>query len=402
MYITLENDLKHLSSLIDEVNLKINSQKEKEGKYKAILEQEIQYGFIIDSHSNQKEYMKLLRDLAIQHQITKSVNEYQRNLLSVLYEHTAYLTQYRPTQESVPIVHEVNDISDRIVLKAIFSGKKIPFIELKKILEKNITNMELLIDQTDRQIFEDILVNTIGQKIRYRIQASNRWVEKMQRYMKEMNISSGLSLDLRWKSREANSQDELDTGKLVKLLEMDYHVLKESDRKKISNHFRSKIEYTRKRSSDESTTASFHQLIRDVMDYRQWFDFTIYMKKPNENKKELTNRLFYALSGGEKAVSMYVPLFSSVAAKFDSANEDAPLLIALDEAFAGVDENNNDNMFALIEKFAFDYIMTSQVLWGDYPSCKALAIYELYRPNNAPYITTIAYSWNGHVRKVKI
>lgn len=37
-------------------------------------------------------------------------------------------------------------------------------------------------------------------------------------------------------------------------------------------------------------------------------------------------------------MAMYVPLFSAVAAKFESAREDAPLLIALDEAFAGVDE----------------------------------------------------------------
>lgn len=57
-------------------------------------------------------------------------------------------------------------------------------------------------------------------------------------------------------------------------------------------------------------------------------------------------------------------------------------------------------MFALVTKFGFDYIMNSQALWGDYPSCQALAIYELIRPNNAPYVTKIAYEWNGHVRKL--
>ena len=50
-------------------------------------------------------------------------------------------------------------------------------------------------------------------------------------------------------------------------------------------------------------------------------------------------------------MAMYVPLFSAVAAKFESAREDAPLLIALDEAFAGVDEKNIYNMFDLISKF---------------------------------------------------
>ena len=260
---------------------------------------------------------------------------------------------------------------------------------------------ELLIVDEDRHIFEDILVNTISKKIRERIHASRQWVDKIQSYMNDMNTSSGLQLSLKWKSRKATDDGQLDTQKLVELLEMDYHVLKDSDCKKISNHFRSKINSARKMSQDENTTASFHQLMKDVMDYRQWFDFTLYAKKPNENRKELTSHVFYAYSGGEKALSMYVPLFSAVAAKFESARKDAPLLIALDEAFAGVDENNIDNMFALITKFGFDYIMNSQVLWGDYPSCLSLAIYELFRPNNAPFVTVIAYIWNGKNKRLK-
>ena len=147
---------------------------------------------------------------------------------------------------------------------------------------------------------------------------------------------------------------------------------------------------------------SFHQLLKDVMNYRDWFDFTIYVQKPNESKRELTKKIFGAYSGGEKAIVMLVPLFSAVTAKLESARTDAPLLIALDEAFAGVDENNIDSLFELIEKFEFDYIMNSQVLWGDYPSCKSLAIYELFRPNNAPYVATVAYHWNGHQRSVKL
>ena len=158
----------------------------------------------------------------------------------------------------------------------------------------------------------------------------------------------------------------------------------------------------RQMSRDENVTASFHQLMKDVMDYREWFDFTIFAKKPNENRKELTSHVFFSYSGGEKAISMYIPLFSAVAAKFASARKDAPLLIALDEAFAGVDEKNIDNMFKLITKFEFDYIMNSQVLWGDYPSCPSLAIYELFRPNNAPYVTVVSYIWNGFVKRLVV
>ena len=73
----------------------------------------------------------------------------------------------------------------------------------------------------------------------------------------------------------------------------------------------------------------------------------------------------------------------------------------LDEAFAGVDDKNISIMFDLIERFGFDYIMNSQVLWGDYPTVRHLAIYELFRPENAHYVTVIPYAWNGRKRRLK-
>ena len=47
-----------------------------------------------------------------------------------------------------------------------------------------------------------------------------------------MNTSSGLQLQLKWKSKKAINDEELDTQELVELLEKDYYVLKESDRQK--------------------------------------------------------------------------------------------------------------------------------------------------------------------------
>lgn len=367
-------------------------------KYHDILMQEVKYGFIFKEDDN---LFKNLKQLANKIKINKPVNEYATSLQGVFFEQASYLSQYHLTHEIDELCHEADDVTGHFIIKATYLGKKIPFIELLNILQERIESQKMLIQEEDRHIFEEILVNTIGKKIRDRIQSSRRWVDKMERYIKDMNTSSGLQLTLKWQSKKS-IDDELDIQNLVKLLEKDYRILKDSDRQKISQHFRTKIENARRLSLDENITASFHQLIREVMDYRQWFEFVLYAKKPNENRKELTNRIFFAYSGGEKAISMYVPLFSAVAAKFESARFDAPHLIALDEAFAGVDENNIDNLFALITKFDFDYIMNSQVLWGDYPSCPSLAIYELFRPNNAPFVTKIAYKWNGHERRAII
>ena len=149
-----------------------------------------------------------------------------------------------------------------------------------------------------------------------------------------------------------------------------------------------------------NNTESFYKLMKDTLDYRQWYEFRLYYSKTGEKKRELTNHIFFAFSGGEKAMSMYVPLFSAVKAKYMGAKDDAPLVIALDEAFAGVDDNNIKDMFRLVIKLDFSFIMNSQSLWGDYETVPSLAIYQLLRPENAKCVSVISYVWNGHIRKM--
>jgi len=93
---------------------------------------------------------------------------------------------------------------------------------------------------------------------------------------------------------------------------------------------------------------------------------------------------------------MYIPLFTAVYSKFDIADKkDCPRVIALDEAFAGVDEGNIRDMFRILKEMNLDYILNSQVLWGDYDTVEALAICEIIRPDNADVVTVFRYQWNG-------
>ena len=52
-------------------------------------------------------------------------------------------------------------------------------------------------------------------------------------------------------------------------------------------------------------------------------------------------------------------------------------------------------MFRLMTQFQFDFIINSQVLWGDCDTLDALAIYQLIRPENAKFVTVMTYLWNG-------
>lgn len=63
---------------------------------------------------------------------------------------------------------------------------------------------------------------------------------------------------------------------------------------------------------------------------------------------------------------MYVPLFAAISAQNQKGRETCPQLLALDEAFAGVDNQNISAMFELMRILDFDYIINSQALWGCY------------------------------------
>ena len=326
-----------------------------------------------------------------------------RSLNQVYFENRGFLTDYQIMQtelfEELDREAQKGDPSaKRLDIAARYQGVRIPFGRLLTHLAEEIAELKDLIKAGDRELFEDILANTVSRKIRGKINSSNAWVEKMNSLMGAMNTSSGLKLNLRWRSRTAETEDQLDTKELVELLKKDYRLMREDEAAKLSAHFRSKVEEARRHARDSGGMIFFYQVMKETLDYRKWFEFQLFFQKGGERVKELTNSVFGTFSGGEKAMAMYVPLFSAVVAKYQGGRPDAPRLISLDEAFAGVDNRNIRDMFRLMAEFEFDFIINSQVLWGDCDTLDALAIYQLLRPENAKFVTVMPYLWNGHAR----
>ncbi len=164
---------------------------------------------------------------------------------------------------------------------------------------------------------------------------------------------------------------------LQKLLMRDEALINAEDYEKLTTHFRSKIEHERLIAEEQGLDINYTELVKNVMDFRNWFEFKIQYKESGNSKiKELTTGRFNTFSGGERALSLYIPLFAAVAAQYKKAGESAPKIIALDEAFAGVDDSNISEMFGLLEKLDFGYIVNSQALWGCYETVPALEISE--------------------------
>lgn len=353
---------------------------------------------------------KIISEFKTDEKGLKLRDEYTGSLHNRFRENMQFLAEYNLRIDSI---FEKSDIAveeamtkilaqrKRLDLVAKVQGRDVDFYTMAVFVEQSIEENEKLLKESDRQLFEDILANTVGKKIRAKIYHSEQWVKKINNLMESMNTSSGLSFSLSWKKKTAEAEEQLDTKELVELLQSDAVLLTEEDMSRLTQHFRSKIAQARKRMEDTGNVQSFHTIMKEILDYRKWFEFQLFYKKTGEIRKELTDNAFYKFSGGEKAMAMYVPLFSSVYAKFDGASyKDCPRVISLDEAFAGVDDNNIADMFRLVDELKLDYLMNSQILWGDYDTVPSLSIYELIRPNNADFVTTIRYIWNGKTNKL--
>ncbi len=399
---------KHTEQRLEETEQLLNLRERREFRRK-IFEGEFQLGYVAGIYPKTEEQAELADRICsvLSDEVkNKSVTALTGNLQEVFHQYKGELNEYQPIL--CPLFEDMQkegrEIGEegvpRLDIKVKYKGSQISFAVFVDKLESDREDLSHVLSERDRELFEDILSNTVSKRIRARIYESRQWVAGINELMESMDTSSGLKLSLRWASRKSEKEGQLDTNELVELLLSDAEVLRKEDIDKIAVHFRSKITEARDVMQEDNQLRSFYVIMKDILDYRKWFEFQLFCQKTGERKRELTDRIFFTFSGGEKAMSMYVPLFSAVVAKYKGADADAPRIISLDEAFAGVDEMNIRDMFRLMVVLEFDFMMNSQVLWGDYETVPSLAVYQLLRPNNVKYVTVIPYWWNGRERKL--
>lgn len=403
---TLKNDISYKEENLESLSVNMLSLEKDVNVYKEIFLREYKLKYVYQDEINDIDsaVKRIIKDGRDRKEISlndalnnfySSYNHYSLELNDYSLRNVTLFADYDTIDEKLKRIYDDNTRAD---VTSMYQGIKLNIIELSKKLESDILENKDLISKQDRHLFEDILLNTVGEKIRNRIASSNEWVSKINSIMSTMQENSALSFKLVWKSISADNEGEIDTKELVRILKMDPKLLKDSDAEKLTNHFRSKIKKAEELYQD--SYISFYKIIEEVLDYRSWFTFQLLYQRKGMNFKELTDKTFSKFSGGERAKSMYIPLFASVYAKFNLARDNALRIIALDEAFAGVDEENIREMFGILKYLDIDFIINSQVLWGDYDTIEDLSICELIRPQNSSVVTVERYRWNGKYKEI--
>ena len=290
----------------------------------------------------------------------------------------------------------------QLVLTVSGSRKESPYTERDALVQRLAEQQNLLSEQ-DEALYKQIIMNSIGATISAHIYDAERWVSQMNAIMAQSETSSGLRFHLSWKPDvdAADAAGGENLREVVRLLHADPGALTEEDRGKLMDFFKNRVDQARAIADvDDKSADAWSPAVRDMLDYRQWFAFQLsYDKGEKIRRRQLTDRNFFQFSGGEKAMAMYAPLFSAAYSRYQEAAPDAPRLITLDEAFAGVDEQNMRDMFRLVESMHFNYIMNSQAVWGEYDVVPELNIYSLMRPLNAPFVTLVKFHWDGRMRR---
>ena len=101
------------------------------------------------------------------------------------------------------------------------------------------------------------------------------------------------------------------------------------------------------------------------------------------------------MSGGEKSAAIHLPLFAAANALYSSSKPDCPRLIALDEAFAGIDDTFKPELLGLTVKFDLDLFMTGHDLWVTYPTVPVIAHYDMQHDKAAHTLLTLLALWDG-------
>ncbi|MEU8521114.1 TIGR02680 family protein [Streptomyces sp. NPDC048577] len=257
----------------------------------------------------------------------------------------------------------------------------------EKIAAHRRDQAELLSD-SEQRILEDALLTRLAQQIHDRTVDARDLIRRMNTDMRERRMSSGTTVGVSWLLADTLDDEQ---RAVCALLDADAARLGPDKLARMRTHFAAQIKNSRARQRE----TPYRQLLAEVLDYRRWRQFAFQLVRPGKDEERLTRARHSRLSGGEQSVSLHLPLFAAAHAMLNSAHSDAPRLLALDEAFAGVDDTGRGELMSLAAQFDLDLFMTGYDLWAVHAAVGAAAHYDLAHSAVDHTVSALLLLWDG-------
>ncbi|MGJ7907856.1 TIGR02680 family protein [Actinopolyspora sp. H202] len=274
------------------------------------------------------------------------------------------------------------------VFVATMNGVRLGAARLLESLREERDRQRTDITEREHELFDKTLTGDVRRHLAERIRSANELVDAMNERLERVRTASDVAVRLVWQvGRELPAGTQAARDLLLK----DPVRLSEEDRESLHRFFRERVEDAKA----NNTATSWEEQLREVFDYTKWHRFDVRIDRGRDNGWELlTRKLHGALSGGEKAIALHLPLFAAIAAHYESM-PGAPRLILLDEVFVGVDGANRGQVFELLNSLGLDLMLTSDHEWGTYRELDGIAIHALTTGDGDDAVTTTRFVWDG-------
>lgn len=285
--------------------------------------------------------------------------------------------------------HPEYDLDDDVITVAVVDDEGIQSLAgFAAKLARLCDEQAALLSTQERKVFEDTLLASLCSQLHERILETREQVRRMNESLEQRRTSSGLRIRLRWEPLPDESPERRE---VERLLDQDPALLGTAERDRLRDHFAGEIQAARATRPGEQ----YRTLLADVLDHRRWRRFTLRLVHPDGRDEALGLRAFNRLSGGEKATALHLPLFAAASAHYSTARADTPRLVALDEAFAGIDDDTRARLLGLTVEFDLDLFLTGHDLWATHPTVPAVAIYDLMHLREDHTVHALAFRWDG-------
>jgi len=264
-------------------------------------------------------------------------------------------------------------------------GRK-PVAEFAARIADRMADQGTLLEDRERKVLEDELLAGLAQQIHGRVIAARDLVRDMDSDTRSKPMSSGIAVGIRWAQSDKITDRQRAASRLLeraapgpeRLAEL-RGLLREMIREYRGSHPR----------------ATYREALGSVLDYRSWHVFELLLLQPGEPEVRLTRAKHSVMSGGEKSASIHLPLFAAANALYSSAKDQCPRMIALDEAFVGIDERYKPDLFGLAVKFDLDLFMTGHDLWVTCATVPMIAHYDMYHDKTTHTVSSLLMLWDG-------
>ncbi|MEU6712117.1 TIGR02680 family protein [Nonomuraea sp. NPDC046802] len=275
------------------------------------------------------------------------------------------------------------------VLTATVNGVRAGAAALSAALRKERDERRSDITEAERDLFDRTLAGDTRRHLADRIRQATALVEGMNQRLERVRTASRVAVRLVW---QVDPTQSAGTRAARDLLLRDPAGLNEADREALYVFFRDRVEEARA----DNSSASWEDQLMKVLDYTAWHRFVVKLDRGDgQGWQDLTRKLHGALSGGEKAIALHLPLFAAVAAHYQT-DAGCPRFILLDEVFVGVDKTNRGQVFDLLVDLGLDLVLTSDHEWCEYRELDGIAIHQLITGDGDDAVTTARFVWNGY------